>query len=85
MGCVKRNIAFEHAQNVQICIILRMRKVSSDQRLSIETCLVSKDSVYEQRMSWSDWEIAQVNLGVRCPHMPGHVFAWHGPNVSEGE
>ena len=29
MGRVKRKSAFEHAQNAQIQIILRMRKVSS--------------------------------------------------------
>ena len=37
MGRAKRKSAFEHAQNVQIHIILRMRKVSFGRLLSIHT------------------------------------------------
>ena len=37
MGRVKRNIAFEHAQNVRIHINLRMCRVSSGPSLSIDT------------------------------------------------
>ena len=37
VGRVKRKTAFEHAQNAQIQIILRMRKASSRFLLSIHT------------------------------------------------
>ena len=37
MGHVKQKSAFEHVQNAQVQIILRMRKVSSGHLLSINT------------------------------------------------
>ena len=41
MDHVKRQSAFEHAQNVRIHITLHMRNVSSGHLLSIETAIVS--------------------------------------------
>ena len=60
---------FEHAQNVRIHIILRMRKFSSEHLLSMHS-IVSNDSASEQRMPRSDCADAQADLGLRCLHMP---------------
>ena len=68
---VKR--AFEHVQNTQIQIILRMRKVSSGHLRSIET-VVSNVSV--QGRPWSDCADAQADQGLRWPHMPKDTFSY---------
>ena len=48
IGRVKRKSAFEHAQNAQIQIILRMRKVPPGPLLSIHTSVVPNASVSGQ-------------------------------------
>ena len=78
MGPVKGKSAFEHEQNGQTEIILRMRKVSSGHVLHLIHFIVFKDSVSGQRRSWSDCADAQADLGLRCPHMPEDTFS-HGP------
>ena len=71
MGHVKRISVFEHAQKVQIHIILQMRAVSSGQLLSIETSIVSGDSVADSECPWLIWAIAPICLKT--------LFAWRGP------
>ena len=64
MGGAKRKSAFEHAKNVRIHIILRMRKCSSALLLSIDIFF----------WQWAAKALiscayAQADLGFRFPHM----------------
>ena len=68
---------FEHAQNVRIHIILRMRKVSAGICSPLIHSVVSNDSGSGQWRPWSDCADAQADLGLRCPHMPEDMFS-HG-------
>ena len=68
---------FEHAQNVRIHIILRMRKVSAGICSPLIHSVVSNDSGSGQRRPWSDCADAQADLGLRCPHMLEDMFS-HG-------
>ena len=65
---------FEHAQNVRIQIILRLRKVSFGHCLSIDS--------FEWLIQWRpkiDYAHAQADKGIRCPHIHKDVFAWRFP------
>ena len=80
LGPVIQKGAFEHVQNAQIQVILRLHKISSGPLFSIRTFLVSDDSVGSQRRPWSDCIDVQSDLGLWCPQMPEDTFTSRRPN-----
>ena len=77
MGRVKQKSAFEHAQNVRIHNILRMREVLSGHLLSIETFYTIQWFCLRTAKALIDCADAQADLGLRCLLMPEDTFL-HG-------
>ena len=62
MAHVKRKSAFEHVQNVQIQIILHMRKISTGRLLSIQAFFSIQ------------YFCKRTDQGLHFPHLPENTF-----------
>ena len=71
LGRDKRKCAIEHLQNMQIQIILRMRKILSSPVIRLwhpVILLTDSEGPYQTADTKAD-------LGLRCPHMPEDTFS----------
>ena len=76
--------AFKQVQNVQLHIIQRMRKDLSGPLLTSYTVIhsiVNNGSGSGEQRPWSYCTDAQVDLGLRCPHMPEDIFFLQGAPI----
>ena len=73
LGHVKRKRAFKHGQNVQICIILPMPKVSSEP-------LLYNGTFYSIKWFWQQTAKALIRL-CRCAVWSGPLLSAHAPKA----
>ena len=64
----KRKGVFQHAPNALNQIILHMRKVSFEHKLSIDSFYSAQRFCLRQRRTWSDCADAQSDLSLPCPN-----------------